>query len=310
MQQEQFSPERDKPLAPLASFGIGGTAEYFATVGDADGLSCAYRWAAERGIPVRVIGSATNVVFPARLTGLLVRMRGGTVRETGKRTLAADAGVPLQTLVDAANARGYEGLQTLAGIPGTVGGAVVGNAGAYGKEVSDCLESVTVFAPEEDVKHRVFNKKECGFSYRESRFKREPLTVLGATFRFGKGNPRELGKTSEDIQRERVKKYPPGLRCPGSFFKNIPMRTVSKEIVKKLDQSRCKGGKIPAGYLVEAVGAKGRRAGGVRVADWHGNLIINEGFGTADDVRKLAAELRESVRDAFGITLEEEVRYF
>ncbi len=300
------TPERDKQLTPLSTFGIGGTAEYFLTVDNEAELLQALSWAGENSVPYRVIGKATNIVFPARLPGLLIRMEGSDVQETGKRTLFASAGTLLQTLVNAANERGFAGLHTLAGIPGTVGGAIVGNAGAYGKEVSDHLEAVAVL---DGVERRTLKKSECGFSYRESRFKREPFIVVGAYFRFDKGKMEDLTAEGEGIKQERAKKYPAGLKCPGSFFKNIPVQNVPKELLKNIDQTRIKGDKIPAGYLIEAVGAKGFSLGDVYVSDWHGNLIVNKGFGTAEHVRELADEIRKRVRDAFGIVLEEEVRY-
>ena len=124
------------------------------------------------------------------------------------------------------------------------------------------------------------------------------------------GAKSKMGATSKKIIAMRLKKYKPGLPCPGSFFKNIPAATLSEEILKNIPKEKIIHGKVPTGYLLEAVGARGMKCGGVYIADFHGNLIINQGKGTAKDVKKLADLLRSKVREKFGITLEEEVRYF
>ena len=107
-----------------------------------------------------------------------------------------------------------------------------------------------------------------------------------------------------------MKKYKPGLKCPGSFFKNVLVRDASQRTLKLIDKIKIIKSKIPTGYLLEEVGAKGMRRGGIKIADFHGNLFINEGAGTARDVKELAKELKKRVRDHFGIELEEEVMYF
>ena len=120
----------------------------------------------------------------------------------------------------------------------------------------------------------------------------------------------KLKKISVEIIRLRELKYKSGLKCPGSFFKNIPVADASASLLSKIDHSVIKGGKIPAGYLLESVGAKRIRIGGIKVADYHGNLFINDGKGTFADVKKLAKILKERVKRKYGITLEEEIRYF
>ncbi len=303
--------KHNKSLSVLASFGVGGVAEHFVRIRK-ESFPETLAWAEEQALPFRVIGSATNVVFPNYLPGLLIQLDGGEVRSGGQNELVADAGVPLQTLVDAANARGLKGLETLAGIPGTVGGAVVGNAGAYGREIKDTLDSVTVFTgySVSSTKYRVLSKKECKLGYRESIFKHEPLIVTEARFRFfDEEAPAKLAAASDDIIKKRAEKYRPGLRCPGSFFKNIPVKDAPPVFLEKTDAAKIICGKVPAGYLLEAVGAKGLCANDICVSDFHGNLILNKGLGTPEDVKRLAEKLKALVRERFGITLEEEVRY-
>ena len=120
----------------------------------------------------------------------------------------------------------------------------------------------------------------------------------------------ELEKISYDIIKTRLKKYKLGLRCPGSFFKNVLVKEVSEKSLKLISQNKIIEGKIPAGYLLEEVGAKGMRVGGIQIADFHGNLFINTGLAKAVDVKKLAKILKNRVKKKFGIVLEEEIRYF
>ena len=124
-----------------------------------------------------------------------------------------------------------------------------------------------------------------------------------------KGNKKELIKKSREIIRIRSEKYNSQLRCPGSFFKNVLVKDISNQAKKLIDPIKIRDGKIPAGYLLEAVGAKGMRQGGIYVADFHGNLLVNDRHGTYRDVVTLAIKLKKLVQKKFGITLEEEVRY-
>jgi len=213
----------------------------------------------------------------------------------------------LADVIGQAIRRGLRGLETLSGIPGTIGGAVVGNAGAYGHSISELVDRVEIWDGRE---HRILSRSECAFEYRESVFKKEPFVLLRAFLRFRRGDARKLQRASREIIALREKKYRPGLRCPGSFFKNVLVKSLTPESLDRIDRRKIIDGKIPAGYLLEAVGAKGMRAGGIVIARFHGNLFINQGGGTACDVRALARELKNKVKRRFGIQLEEEVRYF
>lgn len=237
-----------------------------------------------------ILGGGTNIIASDKgYNGTIVKIAAGNLKINGKKIIC-DAGLPLGRLVDAANSAGLSGLETLAGIPGTVGGAIYGNAGAYGREISEFLKKVKIF----DGKYpRWLPQKSFGFKYRESVFKKKPWVILAAEFHLPKGSARKLTKKSKEIIKIREKKYKPNLRCAGSIFKNI---TVS-------------GDKIPAGSLLESVGAKGMRVGGVYVADYHANLLINNGRGKAADAKKLIDILKRKVYRKYGIRLEEEVQY-
>lgn len=224
------------------------------------------------------------------------------------REITVDAGVLLSDLVAKSIETGkISGLQSLSGIPGTVGGAVVGNAGAYGHSISEVVEKVEIWNGK---LRRWLTKNDCEFSYRESIFKKKPYLVLRVICKLQQGSADQLRIISEEIITLRQKKYKPGLKCPGSFFKNVLVQDIDKKSLDMIDQSIIIDGKIPAGYLLSEVGARGMKVGNIEIADFHGNLFINRGGGLARDVKKLAEILKSKVKDKFGIMLEEEIRYF
>ena len=294
-------------LSPLSTFRIGGRAEYFCEARKPEDLREAVSFAKSKKIPYRILGGGSNVVFPdGKLRGLLIKVSVGGMKKD-KNRITAGASVTLFDVVKKSVRAGLAGLETLSGIPGTLGGAVVGNAGAYGHSISEVVEKVEVWS---NGRVKILKNKDCRFAYRESTLKYKDYVVLSVTLRFKKGDPEKLGKISRDIIKTRERKYEPGIRCPGSFFKNVLVKDISKKPLSKIDKSRIIEGKIPAGYLLEAVGAKGMRSGGIRIADFHGNLFVNNGKGKAKDVKKLSRILKNKVCRKFGIRLKEEVRYF
>ena len=300
--------ERNKDLTPYTTFGISGRAEYFGVVSRPTQFFEALAWADKMNVRWRLFAGGSNLVLPsARISGLVLRMYGGRIRRKNATTLRVDAGVPLAKVVDASIRLGLEGLERLSGIPGTVGGAVAGNAGAYGCSIGERVVRVLVWNGKNEV---WLERKECEFKYRESVFKHRKFVILVVELAFSKGDGAALRFKSREIIKERLKKYPKRLRCPGSYFKNIPTDRLSKKTLSRIDTAKIIGGKVPAGYLLEAVGAKGMRRGGMMVAPYHGNLIVNTDGGTSKDAKTLARTLKERVKKRFGITLEEEVRYW
>lgn len=299
------------PLAPFSTFGIGGRARYFFQPKKIGELKEAVEWAAQNKHACRVFAGGSNVVFPDEgFDGLLIRVFGGKIK-IGKLQccIVVDAGVLLADVIKKTVLSGWAGLETLSGIPGTIGGAVVGNAGAYGHSISEVVQSVEFFDVEKG-EVGTLSDKECEFGYRDSIFKKKNFFILSVCLCFQLGDKKTLTTKSREIIKIRKKKYKPGLRCPGSFFKNVLVKDAGEEALKKIDSSKIVDGKIPAGYLLEDVGAKGMREGGIYIADFHGNLFVNDGGGTAAEVKKLSAVLKKRVGEKFGIRLEEEIRYF
>ena len=218
--------------------------------------------------------------------------------------MRVDAGAVLQDLVDRTIDAGLRGLETMTGIPGWVGGAIYGNAGAYGHSIQECVESVRFFDGSET---RELGANELKFTYRTSIFKaRKDWVVLDAVLKLNQAGAAELRSTADGILKIRNEKYPPTMKCAGSIFKNLLAAELPAGV--RVPEKIVREGKVPSAYFLEAAGAKGLAIGGLRVADYHANLIYNEGGGTARDLWHLIETLKAGVSEKFGIRLEEEVQ--
>jgi UDP-N-acetylmuramate dehydrogenase len=219
----------------------------------------------------------------------------------------AGAGAVLQDLVDFAIERGLEGLETLSGIPGSVGAAVYGNAGAYGHSISERVTAVRFY---DGAALQVFDNEQCRFHYRESIFKQQKEWIVFSTdLRLTPSDATGLRKTADGILRVRNEKFPVTMKCAGSIFKNLLLRELPVHLADTVPAGVVREGKVPAAYFLEQVGAKGMQRGNIHVADYHANLIYNAGSGTASDLCFLIADLKDRVEARFGILLEEEVQY-
>lgn len=304
---DSFLIQHDVSLAPLSTFAIGGMAKSLIAVHSPEELIKAVEWAKGNNQPFRIFAGGSNVVFPDEgLNDLVIHYLGGKYAGN-MRELKVEAGVLLRDVVSYTISRGWRGMESLSGIPGTLGGAIVGNAGAYGHSIGEIVNRVEVY---EEGRRRWISQKECQFAYRDSIFKHTSFLILGAIQVLGQGDASKLQEKSAEIITMREVKYHPGIKCPGSFFKNIVTSELKAEQLSRINKDKIKYGKIPAGYLLEEVGAKGMREGDIEIAPYHGNLFINLGRGTAAQVKVLASRLKNKVMERFGIELEEEIRYF
>jgi len=297
----------DVPLSQHTRFGIGGPAAVLAEASGERAFVSAVRLARERGVPLAIIGGGTNlIVSDAGFDGVVLRYTARRIEACGG-VVVAQAGALLEELVEFTIQRGLGGLETMSGIPGTVGAAVYGNAGAYGRSLSDSVQSVRCWVGEAS---RSLSGPECQFEYRGSIFKRhKEWIVFAATMALGPADPGELRATADQILKTRNRKYPPELRCAGSVFKNLLLKDLPEETAAAVPEESVRDGKAPSAWFLEQVGAKGMRRGDIYVAGYHANLIYNAGEGTAEDLRALIQELKARVRDRFGFDLEEEVQY-
>jgi len=294
-------------LSRYTRFGIGGPADLYAETADADAFIAALAAARAGGVPTVVIGDGTNlIVADAGFRGLVLRFRADGLRAVGTCVMV-DAGVVLQRLVDFTVDRGLKGLETLAGIPGSVGAAVYGNAGAYGHSVAERVVRVRFY---DGADIRLFTNAECQFQYRESIFKQHREWIIFSTeLALDAGDAIELRRTADDIVKIRNEKFPVTMKCAGSIFKNLLYKDLPPKVAAAVPASVVREGKVPSAYFLEQVGAKGIEHGGIRVATYHANLIYNAGGGTAAELCAVIRDLKQRVLDGFGIELEEEVQY-
>jgi UDP-N-acetylmuramate dehydrogenase len=297
----------DVPLARYTRFGIGGPADVYAETESMEAFIAALEAARASGIPTMVIGGGTNLIVSDRgFRGIVLRYRAASLGGEGTR-VSADAGAALQDLVDFTIARGLRGLETLTGIPGSVGAAVYGNAGAYGHSISECVAAVRFF---DGRSVRVFENRQCEFQYRESVFKSHKEWIVFSTeLELSEGDGVALRHAADEILKTRNEKFPVTMKCAGSIFKNLLLRDLPPAVAAGIPASAVREGKVPAAWFLEQVGAKGMHRGEIHVAGYHANLIYNAGAGTAADLCALIQQLKSLVRTRFGMELEEEVQY-
>ena len=278
---------RDFDLSRLTSIRIGGRTKYLAVPESVEDLSRVILTSREKDLPLFLLGGGSNTIF-GNVEGFVVslsRMRGMRVRGGDEGLLVeALAGTPLKEITALALRENLEGVYRLLGFPASVGGAVAMNAGAFGVEIKDFLVEVRYL--DWSGKLRTARREELEFSYRSSPFP-ELGVVVSCLFRFRRsGKP--VGEDYRRIRDVRRRTQPINLPTSGSTFKN--------PLPKK------------AGELLEKVGMKGFRVGGVAFSEKHSNFLVNTGGGSIEDVKRLVEEAKRRVYEEFGVRLEEEVR--
>ena len=275
--------ESDSALARFTTWRIGGPAELLARPIDREDLSLAIEWAFRQGVPWRVLGNGSNLlVRDEGLRGLVIRTRKvlDGLEHDGPR-LVAGAGASFPAVARRAAALGLSGLEFGAGIPGTIGGAIVMNAGWHEFEIGNVVETVQVLEPDGAV--RELDRAACEFGYRKSLFRGRGGVVLGASLRLEPGDPSEIEARLEQFASSRKIHQPTELPSCGSVF-------------LKPDGDF-------AGRLIEQAGLKGLRIGDVQVSPKHANFFVNLGQGTAADALALVERVEQEVAARFGVQL-------
>ncbi len=315
-------------LSEHNTLGLEARARYGASLGSVEDIREALAFARHRALPFRLVGGGSNCVMAPGIDAVVgvMALRGRRIERAGADVfcVVASGGEIWDDLVDWTVGQGLGGLENLAGIPGTVGAAPVKNIGAYGVELSDVLVNVTVFdTVEDDV--RVFAQADCGFGYRQSRFKAEPgryvvlevalaltrrwqpvLSYAGLDGLSGDVTPSEI---RQRVLTVRGSKLPDWRKTgnAGSFFHNPVVSQAQAEALPEVTGYPAPGGKkLSAGWLLEACGLKGYRLGGAGFSEAHALVLVNHGHATYADVRELAALAQARVRQRFGVTLVQE----
>jgi len=281
-------------LASHTTFRIGGPADFFYQASTPEELIKGINTAKEFNLPYFVLGGGSNLlVSDSGFRGLVIKNLCKKVL-IQENKVSAQSGTLFSELVDLSEELGLSGLEFAAGIYGTLGGAVYGNAGAFGKAICEVLDEGIILTPKG--KLEIVNRDYFEFDYRHSKLKSSKDILLSATLTLQKEDRERIRKKIEENLKMRKSRLPEEGGSAGSFFKNIK------------SSKNCSSG-VAAGYLLEQVGAKEMRVGDARVFPKHANIIINSGKATSQDVKTLARALKEKVKEKFNIELEEEVIY-
>ena len=281
-----------RSLAQLSSIGIGGTADLYYRLEKTDELEPLIKAAEQLKIPFIILGGGTNTIFADEgFRGLIIHMMARRValepsNDPAHGIISAEAGALMAQIIAFALKNNLSGLEKLMGLPGTIGGAVRGNAGAYGTEIKDVFLKALIYSPGKGL--REVGPEYLNFSYRKSTIKATKDVILKVFLRLeAKDCTRAVAEATEII-KNRITKQPKG-QSTGSFFKNP-------------------GALLSAGYLLDRCGCKGLQVGGAQVSPEHANWIVNRGGATCKDVIDLAGMMRERVESRFDMTLEPEVQ--
>lgn len=302
----------NEPMSKHTSFRVGGPARYYVKAESAADLQEAFALARGNNMSHFILGNGTNVlVSDEGYVGVIITLAGefSTINSPDGRTYRVGAGCPLGKFARATLKQGLAGIHKLAGIPGTLGGAIYMNAGAYGQEIGTCCTQVTSLDTAGNT--RVRTAGECAFGYRHSLFQElarngSAETILSATFTFEPAGGNSTGESQEqtvarleaefaECMAKRKATQPLNMPNAGSTFKRLAKGTADTPT------------QIAPGYYIEAAGLKGTRIGGAEVSTRHANFIVNAGGATAKDITALAELMQRTVRDKFGITLEREI---
>ncbi len=296
------------PLRPYTTLRAGGPAQWLARATHADELAELAIVAQQSNLKTTYLGWGSNVL-PADdgVPGLVVLNQARSIRIETDGTIEADVGCGFQELFLKTAQAGLRGLEFAVGIPGTVGGALVSNAGAYRSNVAEFLTEVEVVWKAE---RRWVKPGFMKFSYRDSILRQPnppPIALIRVRLKMPLGDRKSIFDEAREYQRQRISKQPPPASA-GSFFKNVENVTLAQSIANLPEALRAKG-IVPAGYLIEQAGLKGHRLGGAAFGLRHANFILNVGGASATEIRSLAELGKHRVREAFGVALEEEVLY-
>ncbi len=294
------------PLAPASTFQIGGSARYFIDVRSEEDICEAINWAKEKNVPFTILSGGSNVLVDDKgIDGLVIHIVGNLF-STKDGEVDAWSGTNLLSLIRSMAAQGWGGWEKLSGIPGTIGGAVRGNAGAFGPEIKDFVVGVRALHAD-DGKPREFLNEECDFSYRHSYFKDHPEWIITrVSLRLSPVVAEDGARLIEETIAEREKRHLQNVRAAGSFFMNPVAPQEIQDMFEKEKGAKSREGRVPAGWLIEKAGMKGAKVGDAMASLQHPNYIVNTGEATAADVKTLAKKIRTAVKEQFGVALEEE----
>lgn len=309
-QKHKYEFRKNVSLKEIAHYHIGGPAKYYAEPETVEDLKAALGEAVEMGERIFIMGRGTNLIISDKgFDGVVIRPNLRELKVSGNEILTG-AGVQMRELLEFAAENSLSGLEWAGGLPGTVGGAVRGNAGAFGGETKDHVKSVfsvDIFSLKE-IERSVL---ECGFGYRNSVFKNKAIgeVITSVVFSLLPGDEKNIRKIIEEKISCRAERHPMDFPSAGSVFKNVPVACFKQEMLDNL-RSVIKTDPflvIPVAYLISECGLKGVKLGGAKISEKHPNFIINENNASSEDVLGLIQKIKNEVRKKFGVEIEEEI---
>ncbi|MEA2006784.1 MAG: UDP-N-acetylmuramate dehydrogenase [Patescibacteria group bacterium] len=305
-------------LKDYSTFKIGGPAKFFCEVRTIEDLSEALTWARENKQRFFILGGGSNILFMDKgFDGLVVKVNNEEIKIVSSNEngviVSCGAGAKFSNLVKFSLENKLSGLEWAIGVPGEVGGAVRGNAGCFGGEMKDVVKKVEVLKIEKGEKEKkvALSNQECKFDYRNSIFKMDPSFVIwDCELELKKGDINKSKKEIHEIIKKRKERQPALSEFPsiGSVFKNPK---ANQDVIRQFEEDnnvKCRGDKVPAGWIIEQCDLKKKRIGGAMLSDQQANFILNMGNATADDVLILISLVKMKVRNKFNVQLEEEAQ--
>ncbi len=300
----------DVLLAPYTTFKIGGPAKYFFIAQNNDDLVKAISYARKLKIPHYILAGGSNLLIADDgYNGLIILNQANEILFKANNRVVADAGTKLFDLVKQTIEHGLTGLEWAAGIPGSVGGAIRGNAGAYQGEIADNIIGVEIMRGS---KQFILAKEQCEFGYRDSIFKHNNNLIISGEWQLQLGDKQKSQEKINEILEKRKKRQPLEYPSAGCIFKNIEINSANLDKIdnlKNLPAEYLQYKKIPAAWLIEQAGLKGEKIGDARISEKHANFIINLGQATATQVKELIELAKNQVKQKFDLQLAEEVQY-
>lgn len=296
-------------LKDLSTFKIGGKAQYVVFAENNDDIIEALRFVQDKDLAIGIIGAGCNLLITDdNIDGLILKMNTKAINITNTQVFA-EAGVSLAALTASAHKSGLIGLEWAPSVPSSIGGAIRGNAGAFGGETKDRLKSVKIYRNGEILD---IDADALDFQYRYSYFKsaQNRDIILGGTFELELGDISASQKQIRDNIIKKNQNQPVGVACSGCIFKNYG-GDINLDLIDKYPelQNFVSKGIIPSGYLIEKSGLKGFSQGGIQISEKHANYMINTGAGKFDEVLDLISIVKDKVFQEFGVIIEEEVVY-
>lgn len=308
---EKLDIKENVSLKEFTTFKIGGSAKFFISVKTSGELVGALKWAIEKKQKYFILGNGSNILVSDRgFDGLVIENKISQI-SLNNEIVSVGTGLNLNYVIENMWEKGLYGMEKLYWIPGTIGGAIRGNAGAYGGQISDVVKSVTFL--DENLALKIFNNSECKFNYRDSIFKKNKnWIILSAELNLKRGDTTESKKIAEDIVNKR-KKSEPQYPSAGCIFKNKKGNDFNNFIEKNKDlnipEIFIERKSISAGWLIESLGLKEKGIGGAKISNEHANFIININNAKAFDVVELIDLVKKQIKEHFHVDLEEEIQY-